>query len=46
MYKDLLHLIFDNKQNFEYFKKYYGQKRNYQIMLRDYINIVNNKLKY
>lgn len=43
MYQDLLNLIFNNKQNFEYFRKYYDQTRNYQIMLRDYKILTNNK---
>lgn len=45
MYQDLLNLIFNNKQNFEYFRKYYNQTENFQYMLRDYINLINNKSK-
>ncbi len=37
MYKDILILIFGNAKNFEYLKKYYGESRDYQILLRDYI---------
>lgn len=37
IYKDILTLIFGNKQYADYFKKYYGDSRNYQVMYRDYI---------
>lgn len=43
MYKDILILIFGNPQNAEYFKKYYGDSRVYQIMLNDHLK---TKLKY
>ena len=36
MYKDLLQLIFDNRKNHDYFRKYYKNTLNYQFMLRDY----------
>ena len=37
MYNDILSLIFGNFENAQYFKKYYGNTRNYQLMLRDWL---------
>lgn len=43
MYRDLIILVFENKKNYEYFKKYYSNSRNYQIMLRDYIKMTKTE---
>lgn len=38
MLDEILILIFSNRQNAEYFKKYYGNTRIYQVLFNEYVN--------